>query len=329
MQRPRLYSFLLLGLCAALFTLLTACKGKPDQLFIFTPDANKPLAKDFSASKAMAHVAAQVACGPRPAGSEALGKCRAFLKKELEAAGWEVQEQAFKNYTPKGDVDFVNLRARLPRKDSDTWTRPCTILLGSHYDTKLFGSFEFLGANDGGSSTGVLLEMGRVLGARPDAGQSVELVFFDGEEASVNYTMDVNTRLPDDGLYGSRYYANMVRKLPIAQKPLFFILLDMVGDKDLKIELPANVTESLAELVLTAAGKLDYSNYFGRRSGEILDDHHPFLVSGIPSVDIIDLDFKPWHTALDKMAAISPQSLDIVGKTTLQVVEALLSAQPL
>jgi hypothetical protein len=312
MAPPSLRSLLLLCLCLA----GAACKSKVEQQ-LFTPDAAKPLRADFSASKALAHVQAQVDFGPRPAGSEALGKCRAYLAEQLKSFGWDVQEQAFEGYTPKGNIKFTNLRARLPIAGSDTWNRPCAILLGSHFDTKLFGSFEFVGANDGGSSTGVLLEFARVLGARTEAGQFVELVFFDGEEAAVNYTMNEHTKLPDDGLYGSRHYVEEMRKLP-----------SMVGDKDFKIEIPVNATDTLTDLFLTTAGELGFSANFGHARGEILDDHHPFLVSGIKSVDVIDLDFKPWHTSSDNMASISEQSLGIVGQTTLQVIEKLLSSTP-
>jgi glutaminyl-peptide cyclotransferase len=331
MQPSILTRSLLLSLSLSAVTLFPACDSKAKQAAaqaptLFKPDAAKPLRADFSAAKAMAHVQAQVNFGPRPAGSEALGKCRAYLKEQLQAAGWDVQPQTFTSYTPKGNIEFTNLRARLRIADSDTWNRPCAILLGSHYDTKLFGSFEFVGANDGGSSTGVLLDFARVLGARKDAGQFIELVFFDGEEAVVNYTMNEHTRLPEDGLYGSRHYVEEMRKLPSIKRPLFFILLDMVGDKDLKIEIPVNSTDTLTNLVLATAKELNYEAQFGRAKGEILDDHHPFLVSGIKAVDIIDLDFKPWHTSLDKMESISEKSLDIVGQTTLQVIETLLSS---
>jgi glutaminyl-peptide cyclotransferase len=331
MQISVLTRFLLLSLTVGLVTIFPACDSKAKQAAaqaptLFKPDPTKPLRADFSAAKAMAHVQAQVSFGPRPAGSAALGKCREYLREQLKAAGWEVQPQTFTSYTPKGNIEFTNLRARLPIAGSDTWNRPCAILLGSHYDTKLFGSFEFVGANDGGSSTGVLLDFARVLGIRKDAGQFIELVFFDGEEAMVNYTMNEHTRLPDDGLYGSRHYVEEMRKLPSIKRPLFFILLDMVGDKDLKIEIPVNSTETLASLMLASAKELNYSAYFGRAKGEILDDHHPFLVSGIKAVDIIDLDFKPWHTSSDKMEAISEKSLEIAGQTTLQMIETLLSA---
>ncbi len=303
---------------------LTACGSKETQT-LYKYDPARPLRASYSAAKAMEHVSAQVAFGPRPAGSAALGKCRDYLTEQLKATGWDVQPQTFTAYTPKGNIEFTNLRARLPIAGSDTWQRPCALLLGSHFDTKLFASFQFLGANDGGSSTGVLLEFARVLGVRPEVAQFLELVFFDGEEAVVEYTMNEHTRLPEDGLYGSRHYAEAMRALPKIQQPSFLILLDMVGDKDLKVELPNNSTPLMKELALTTAAELNYAAYFGHAKGDILDDHHPFLVSGIKCVDIIDLDFKPWHTSLDKLDQISERSLEIVGQTTLQMIEKLLS----
>ncbi len=310
---------------------LTACDSKEKQaaeqaLTLFKPDPAKPLRADYSAAKAMAHVKAQVDFGPRPAGSEALAKCRNYLVEQLKAVGWDVKLQTFSDYTPKGTIEFTNVRARLPIAGSDTWNRPCAILLGSHFDTKLFSSFAFVGANDGGSSTGVLLEFARVLGARADAAQFIELVFFDGEEATVKYDTENGAPLPSDGLYGSRHYVKEMRQLPSVQRPAFMILLDMVGDKDFKIEIPANSTDSLRKLVFTAAAELKYEAYFGNSRGQILDDHVPFLVSGIKAVDIIDLDFKAWHTSSDSMDSISEKSLEIAGQTTLQTIEKLLSA---
>jgi glutaminyl-peptide cyclotransferase len=330
-MRPSVVTRLLLLTLTAGGLLVASCDSKEKQAaaqaqMLFKPDPAKPLRKEYSPANAMAHVKAQVDFGPRPAGSEALGKCRNYLVDQLKATGWDVRLQTFTDYTPKGNIEFTNVRARLPITGSDTWNRPCAILLGSHFDTKLFGSFEFVGANDGASSTGMLLEFARVLGARPDAAQFLELVFFDGEEATVKYDTENGAPLPSDGLYGSRHYAVEMRKLPRIQRPAFFILLDMVGDKDLKIEIPTNTDAGLRNLVFSAAEELNYAASFGNSQGQILDDHVPFMVSGIKSVNIIDLNFKAWHTSLDKMDSISEKSLEIVGQTTLLAIEKLLSS---
>jgi glutaminyl-peptide cyclotransferase len=317
---------LLCCVCASLMS----CDAKEKQAAqvaksLYRYDESKALFREFSGAKAMEHIKAQVAIGPRPAGSEALGKCREYLKKILTENGWQVQEQRFKEFTPIGEIEFVNVRARLPVAGSDTWKRPCAILLGSHYDTKLFKSFEFVGANDAGSSTGALLEFSRIFGKRADAGQFVELCFFDGEEAIVEYSGKDGNPLPDDGLFGSRHYAREIRTWPAVQLPLFMILLDMVGDKDLKIEMPLNTTPLLRKKVMEAAQERDYGAYFAEGRGNILDDHYPFLLSGIPAVNLIDLNYPAWHTSLDKMENLSERSLQIVGETTLHLIERLLS----
>lgn len=321
-------------LCLALACLIgvPSCDSKEKQASVvaktlYNYNSAKALHLEFSGEKALAHVQAQVDLGARPAGSKAIEKCREYLMSQLKAFGWTVKEQMFSEYTPKGQVNFVNLRARVEVPQSDTWKRPCAVLVGSHYDTKLFSSFEFVGANDAGSSTGVLLEMARVLGARPDAAQFLELVFFDGEEAMVNYTMNERTQLPEDGLYGSRYYVKEMRELPSIQRPLFMILLDMVGDKDLKIEMPNNSTPLLKQKVIESARDLGLEKFFAEGSKDILDDHHPFLVSGIKAVDIIDLNYPAWHTSTDKMDQISAESLATAGKTTLLTIEKLLAAE--
>ena len=303
-----------------------ACDFKQKQT-LYSYDPARALHREFNGDSALAHVQAQVALGPRPAGSAALDQCRAYLTQQLKGFGWDVQPQSFKEYTSKGEITFTNLRARLPLAAgiSDTWARPCAVLVGSHFDTKLFGSFAFVGANDGASSTGVLLEMARILGQRPDAGQFLELAFFDGEEAILDYGEDPATRLPKDGLYGSRHYAKLMRELPRIQRPLFMFLLDMVGDKNLLVKIPSNSTPILTRLLMESASDLQYRKYFAEGSGEIIDDHLPFLRSGIPAIDIIDLDFAPWHTSSDNLDQISAESMKIVGQTTLLALEKLLS----
>jgi glutaminyl-peptide cyclotransferase len=284
-------------------------------------DAKNVLHPDFSGANALAHVQAQVDFGPRPSGSENLEKCRVYLEKTLLASGWEVQRQSFEDYTPKGNIKFHNVRARFPMKDSETWKRSTAALICSHYDTKLFSGFNFVGANDAGSSTGVLLEMARVLAKNPKVAQFVELVFFDGEEAVVEYTMDPRTRLPKDGLYGSRYYVDQLKKLPPDQLPLTMILLDMVGEKNLQIRIPADCPAPLTQGLLASAKELGYGDHFGQSASSIVDDHLPFLVARIPAIDIIDLDYPTWHTQGDTVDKLSPESLEMSGRATLLFLE--------
>ncbi len=138
--------------------------------------------KEFSGEKALAHVQALVDFGPRPPAPRRSRRPATYLRQYLEANGWQVVEQPFTDETPRGPVEFVNLIARRPNEASKLF------LLGSHYDTKTFDSIRFLGANDGGSSSGALLELARVLNLHPKMAAQIELVFFDGEEAYERFT---------------------------------------------------------------------------------------------------------------------------------------------
>jgi hypothetical protein len=239
----------------------------------------------------------------------------------LEALGWATQRQAFNDETPVGTVNFVNLRARFVGEGGDAgavWNTGVPILIGSHYDTKLYRDFEFVGANDGGSSTGALIEIARVTALRPLLARKLELVFFDGEEAfEPNITAT-------DGLYGSRYYAREMRRWPVDQRPQEGIILDLIGDKNLNIGVPNDSPFHLNERLQKAAKDLGYSDYFGMHDSAIIDDHVPLNNAGVPTIDIIDLDFGPWHTAGDTLDKISADSLRIVGSTALLMVEKYL-----
>src|SRR5437660_8234091 len=179
--------------------------------------------EEFSGDKALAHVQRLVDFGPRPPGSGAIEKSRDYIENQLRLAGWQVTRQAFTDDTPRGKVRFVNLIARFPGQGT---TAP-SFLLCSHYDTKTFDTIRFVGANDGGSSTGLVLELARVIGQHPNLARKVELVFFDGEEAFEQFS-------ETDGLYGSRYFARQLEGGGAKQfhGGLFF---DMVGDRPLRL----------------------------------------------------------------------------------------------
>src|SRR5438094_7810090 len=167
-----------------------------------------PLWENFSGEKAFAHVQHLVDLGPRPAGSEALEKSRLYIIEQLKSAGWTVARSEFSDQTPRGKVTFVNLIARFGTGEKK---EAAQFLLCSHYDTKTFDTIRFVGANDGGSSTGLLIEMARVLGQHPNLAAKVELVFFDGEEAYENFS-------ETDGLYGSRYFARQLTDAKTGKK---------------------------------------------------------------------------------------------------------------
>jgi glutaminyl-peptide cyclotransferase len=266
------------------------------------PRASQPrIWEEFSGEKALAHVQRLVDFGPRPPGSEAIEKSRDYIENQLRLSGWQVTRQIFTDDTPRGKVRFVNLIARFSTQGSSA----PSFLLCSHYDTKTFDSFRFVGANDGGSSTGLLLELSRVLGQHPNLAVKIELVFFDGEEAYERFS-------EKDGLYGSRYFARQLGSSG-AKKFRGGILFDMVGDRSLTITLPPDSPAEMARDIFESAEALKLRRYFTYLGRELIDDHTPLNAIGIPTIDVIDYDFAWWHTTDDTMDKISAQSLQIVG----------------
>jgi glutaminyl-peptide cyclotransferase len=257
----------------------------------------------FDAARAWAHLQAQVDIGPRVAGTPANAKTREYIISTLAASGITAVEQPFEARTPIGPVNMANVIATLP---GDRQER---IILASHFDTKLFEEFRFVGANDGASSTAALLELARVLESRPRP-YTLELVFFDGEEAFVEWTAT-------DSTYGSRHYVQEARLSGTLASIKALILLDMIGDKDLNIRREENSTPWLTDIIWNAAHRLGYRRQFLNESIPVEDDHLPFLQAGVPAVDIIDLDYAAWHTADDTLDQVSAESVKIVGDVVL------------
>ncbi len=255
----------------------------------------------FDGSRAYDYVRNVVAFGPRPAGSAALDQTRQYIKKELKALGIDTVEQPFDADTPLGRFHMVNLIARIPGAS------PERIVFAGHYDTKLFRQFRFVGANDAGSSTAFLLEWARVLKARPNKFTS-ELLFLDGEEAMRSEWIDPDNR------YGSRHYVRTGQQDGSIKQLRAMILVDMIGDRDLRIKREAESTRWLKDAIWGAAKRLKYGDVFVDEETPIEDDHVPFLDGGVPAVDIIDLDYAPWHTAGDTLDKVSARSMQIVGE---------------
>lgn len=266
-----------------------------------------PLWENFSGEKAFAHVRHLVDLGPRPAGSEALEKSRLYIIEQLKSAGWTVARSEFSDQTPRGKMTFVNLIARFGTSEKK---EAAQFLLCSHYDTKTFDTIRFVGANDGGSSTGLLIEMARVLALSPALAAKIELLFFDGEEAFENFTAT-------DGLYGSRHFAQELRDSGKAKSVRGGILFDMIGDKSLDVTLPSDSPSALTRNIFAAADALGQRAYFTYLDRGMTDDHTPLNEIGIPVIDLIDFDFPPWHTAGDTVDKISAESLEIVGRVAL------------
>lgn len=245
-----------------------------------------------------------LAKGPRPPQSKALDEVRAHVSAQLKASGWVTRGEAFERMTPKGVMRFENLRARFVVGASDPWQRQVEGLLCAHIDSKLYEDKVFLGADDAASACAAIVVMADFLAKKkPEQAAAIELVFFDGEEAiEENIT-------PQDGLYGSRHYANFWRSRD--DKPKWGILLDMIGHKDLSIRLPSDTPTDLKELVFAAAKEERVDAYFGMAATPIIDDHVPLNFAGIPTVDIIG-DFTRsgwWHTSSDNLSIISPSRL--------------------
>ena len=268
--------------------------------------------EEFSGEKALLHVQHLVDLGPHPVGSDAIEKAREYIEAQLRHSGWQVTRQGFTNETPRGKVRFVNLIARF---SGDGNAAAPSFLLCSHYDTKLFDAIRFVGANDGGSSTGLLLELARVIGGRPNMARKIELVFFDGEEAYENFS-------ETDGLYGSRYFAKQL-EADGGKQFRGGILFDMIGDRSLDITLPADSPPAMARDIFAAAEALKLRNYFSYLDRDLIDDHAPLNAIRIPTIDIIDFDYAWWHTADDTLDKISAQSLKITGSVALYYLSEL------
>lgn len=266
--------------------------------------AQKKIWEEFSGVKALAHVQQLVDLGPRPPGSEALEKSRTYIEKQLSTFGWKVTRQVFTDETPRGKMQFINLIATFG--GSGEKASPSSFLLCSHYDTKLFDTFRFVGANDGGSSTGLLLELARVLAQAPELARKIEIVFFDGEEAFENFS-------ETDGIYGSRYFAKQLETNRRAKEFRGGILFDMVGDRSLNVTLPPDSPPQIVAKLFAAADALKARDHFTYFDRDITDDHTPLNAIGISTVDIIDFDFPWWHTSEDTIDKLSAESLQTVG----------------
>lgn len=258
----------------------------------------------FDSSRAWEHLRQLVAIGPRPAGSSAIEQSRRYIKDQLAAAGVAVAEQAWEADTPIGKVRMVNLVATIPGAKKDR------IVFSGHYDTKLFRQFRFVGADDGGSSAAFLLELARVLKDRKNP-LTMEILFLDGEEAFNAEWLD------PDNTYGSRHYVEAGKRDATLAGIKANVLVDMVADRNLRIKRDGYSTPWLTDIIWDAARRQKLDAYFVADATRVEDDHMPFLQAGVPSVDIIDLEYEPWHTAQDTLDAVSAHSLQVVGDVVL------------
>lgn len=294
---------------------------------VASPMPTTPQASAFDESRAFAHVRKQVEFGPRPAGSSELARTREYITSELTSYGLNVTSDEWRATTPVGQRQMVNVTGELAGESSDV------VIISSHYDTKFFKQFRFVGANDGGSSTGALLEIARVLAARGQKPRfTYRFVFFDGEEAFCAEWDECRNPDGPDNTYGSRRYVEQLKAKNEVSRVRLMILLDMVGYKELRFGQDDLSTYEFVDIIWQTARELGHDNVFIAESeGVIEDDHEPFLRANIKALDIIQLSSYPyWHTAEDTLDKISPRSLKIVGDVVLgslpRIEERLLSA---
>ena len=242
-----------------------------------------------------------VSFGPHPPGSEAQRKVGGYIAGQLNQLGLRVDFDVFQAATPEGRIEMKNIRGTLMGPRSDV------IIIASHYDSKLFKSFEFVGANDSGSSSGVVLELARAIKEQNPTRYSFWFVFFDGEEAFRQWT-DL------DSLYGSRHYVRILKRNRTLSDVKTMILLDLIGGKDLSIERDINSDEWLNRIVWETASELGASSIFkDTGTTNAIDDHTPFKESGIPVIDIIDLKYSEWHQPGDTLDKLSEDNMAAVG----------------
>jgi len=264
----------------------------------------------INAPRAWEYTKEIVGLGSRPVGSAAHKRLEAYIHAKLK--GDTVEDDKFTADTPDGTFEMTNIIAKYPG------TKDGIIVIASHYDTKILKNF--IGANDGGSTTGLLLELANELRGKRRAGYTVWLVWFDGEEAFHEWT-------DTDSTYGSRHLAAKWQAEGKLQKIKGLLLADMLGDADLHVERDSDSTEWLEDLVGEAAANTGNKSHFFQRTNSVTDDHIPFMNLGVPCADLIDFDFGPnnsyWHTPKDTLDKLSPKSLQISGDVILETVHLL------
>jgi Zn-dependent M28 family amino/carboxypeptidase len=267
----------------------------------------------YDGDRALAYTRQYVAIGPRWIGSPGHAKAEAFLKDQFRHD--QLEEDTFTTSTPAGPMEMHNFIVRFPGKKDGV------IVLASHYETNYpLRNIHYVGANDGGSTTGLLIEMANYLRGKTLDGYSVWLLFTDGEEAIKSWTAT-------DSVYGGRHLAQKWEADGTLKRIKAFILADMLGDRDLDVQRDQNSTPWLEDLIYKAASQYGWQSYFFGNKTYDEDDHLPFVHRGVPCADLIDLNYGYqnafWHTADDTMDKLSAKSLTIAGDTILETIRLL------
>ncbi len=285
------------------------------------PDSSPPPVID--SARAFQYVKEIVAFGPRPLGSANHKKVEDYITSHLKSD--TVENDTFIADTPEGKFPVHNIIAKFPG------TKDGIVVIASHYDTNYpLRNTSFVGANDGASSSGLLLEFANQLRGKTREGYSIWLVWDDAEESIKPDTPEVP--FLDDSLYGIRHLAEKWEADGTLKRIKAFLLADMVGDSDLNIERDSNSTPWLEDVVYEAASRLGHQSHFFARTMGVSDDHLPFVKRGVPSADFIDFNYGYndvfWHTTQDTVDKLSPKSLEIVGGTMLETIRILDKMDP-
>jgi Zn-dependent M28 family amino/carboxypeptidase len=274
-------------------------------IFLFSKlnfPSSSQFGNQFLGDRAYQDVLAQMALGPRTPTSPAHAAEIDWIQAELSEAGWqsEVQTISEGGIVINNVIAYSQNRIAVPK-----------VILGAHFDTRLFadndpdgGTREPVpGANDGASGVAVLIELARVMpGSIRD---QVQLAFFDYEDQGKLFGLDWTL--------GSRAFAERMEFEPEA-----VVIVDMIGDVDLNIHYEVSSDLELKTQIWEVANQLGYQQFVPSDRFHILDDHTPFLLKGIPAVDLIDFDYPYWHTTEDTADKVSPESLEAVGVTLLE-----------
>jgi glutaminyl-peptide cyclotransferase len=276
------------------------------------PSDSGPLPQ-IDAKRAFEYTREVTAFGPRYMGSENHKKLEGYILNHLK--GDQIEEDSFTADTVEGKFPVRNIIAKFPGKKDGI------IAILGHYDTNYpLRNTGYVGANDGGSSTALLLEFANQLRGGVRNGYSVWLVWTDGEEAVRQWS-------DTDSVYGTRHLAEKWEKDGTLKKIKALIVVDMIADADLDIQRNTKGAPWLLDLIYTAAERLGYQSHFYAMQGAIEDDHIPFYNRGVPTADVIDLDYGYnnvfHHTPQDTMDKLSPKSMEIVGNTVLETVRLL------
>ena len=283
------------------------------------PQAAPPASQTggFNGTRAWGYLKTIVDFGPRPPDTPNIRREQAYLVKQLQSFGCAVSQDHFQAQTDLGNLAMDNIVAKIPGQSPDI------VLLMSHYDTlRLAG---FVGADDGGSSTALLLEVAHDMCGKPSP-LTVWIAFVDGEEDQTNVAnqQQAQTIWSDNNAeFGSRELAARMENSGELKNVKAVLLADMIGDANLDITRDSNSTPWLEDMIWATAKRLGYQRYFLSTEMSVDDDHMPFVRKGVAAADVIDFDYPYWHTTEDTLDKCSPHSLAVVGHVFLASIQAL------